>query len=296
MRRSRFSLALGIGANTAIFSLVNEFLLRSLPVSRPEELVLFRSIEGAGGRLSRAGENNGFIDPATGRNSSTSFSLLTFERFRAQHGALSDVFAFSPISQPNLIVDGEPEIAATAQLVSGNYYSGLGVAARLGRTFTADDDRSSATPVGVITFRYWKARFRRDPGILGRTIVLNRVAVAIVGVTPPGFAGAAQAGESPDVSVPLAHYLSLQTNRTDRAEPWYWWLRVMGRLAPGVTPAQARASLEPIFQASAREGWIAGRSRDAAPRPVPDDSSLAADPGGRARATRAASTRGRSTF
>src|ERR1039457_6207217 len=84
------SLALGIGANTAVFSLINEFLLRSLPVRNPDELVLFRTVEGAGGQMSRGGENNGFIDLATGRFSSTSFSLLMFERLRAQRSALSE--------------------------------------------------------------------------------------------------------------------------------------------------------------------------------------------------------------
>ena len=80
-------------------------------------------------------------------------------------------------------------------------------------------------------------------------------------MTPQGFDGAMQAGESPDVSVPLAHYLRFQPDRAARAQPWYWWIRIMGRLAPGATPAQARASLEPIFQETAREGWLAGRSR-----------------------------------
>jgi predicted permease len=275
------SLALGIGANTAIFSLVNEFLLRTLPVRNPEELVLLRAVEGVGGRMSRAGENNGSIDPVTGRDSSTSFSLQFFERVRAGHSPLSNVFAFAPFSQPqpNVLIDGQPEIIVSAQLVSGNYHAGLGVPAHLGRVFTPDDDQPSASPVAVISFRYWDARFGRDPAVLGKTIAINRIPTTVVGVTPPGFAGAAQAGESPDVSVPLAHYLSFQPNRAERAQPWYWWVRVMGRLAPGATAAQARASLEPIFQQAGREGWLAGRSRDATPRAVPADSTLEVDTG-----------------
>jgi len=144
------SLALGIGANTAIFSLVNEFLLRSLPVRNPEELVLFRLTEGVRGRLSRGVENNGSLDPMTGRSSSTSFSLLTFERFRMQHSALSEIFAFAPFSQVNVLVDGQPELNVSAQLVSGNCHACLGVPALLGRTFTDAYDHPSATPVAVI--------------------------------------------------------------------------------------------------------------------------------------------------
>jgi predicted permease len=105
--------------------------------------------------------------------------------------------------------------------------------------------------------------------------------VTIIGVTPPGFAGAMQIGESADISVPLAHHARFQPDRgASRSQPWYWWIRVMGRLAPQATAAQASASLEATFQETAREGWRAGQSLDTTPRDMPAPSTLAADPGG----------------
>ena len=274
------SLALGIGANTAIFSLVNDFLLRSLPVRNPSELVLLRTIEGRGGRMSRAGENQGATNPATGRFGSTSFSLLTFDRLRQQRSALSDVFAFAPFSQVNIIVDGQPEVTASAQFVSGNYYSGLGVPAVLGRTLGPEDDRASTAPVATISFRYWERRFGGDRDVLGKIIEINRVPTAIVGVTPQGFDGALQVGESVDVSVPLAQHLRFQPDRAARARASYWWIRIMGRLAPGATASQVRASLEPVFQGAAREGWLADRSTNAVGEEMPGAPTLVAEPGG----------------
>ena len=274
------SLALGIGANTAIFSLVNDALLRSLPVPHPDELILLRNVEGIGGRMSRAGENNGSIDPVTGRPASTSFSLLAFERMQVAHPALSSLFAFAPFSQVNVMVDGQPEIDVSAQLVSGTYYNGLEVSAVIGRVLTAEDDRSGASPVAVISYRYWQRRFTGRFDALGRTILVNRVPTSIVGVSAQGFNGALQAGDSPDISVPLIHHLLFQPNRSGRAQPWYWWIRVMGRLAPGVAPAQAAASLEHVFQDAAREGWIAGRTAATPANEVmPGLPLLAADPG-----------------
>jgi predicted permease len=275
------SLAVGIGANTAIFSLLNAFLLRPLPVRDPHELVLLRNVDGEGGRMSRSGENNGSIDPITGRAASTSFSLLGFERMRASHAPLSAVFAFAPFSQVNVLVEGQPEIAVTAQMVSGNYHTGLGVTPALGRMFTADDDERSAAPVAVISFRYWERRFGRRSDVLGQTVTINKVPTTIVGVTARGFDGTMQAGESPDVTVPLAHYLRFQPNRIGRAQPFYWWVRAMGRLSPGATAAQAAAALEPAFQEAAREGWIAGRPAASPDDPVPTLPTLVADPGDR---------------
>ena len=231
--------------------------------------------------MSRAGENNGFVDPATGRFGSTSFSVLTFQRLSAHRSALADVFAFAPFSNVNLQVNGRPEVNASAQYVSGTYYSGLGVTAFLGRTITSDDDRTAAPPVVVISFRYWERRFGGDRAALGQVIEINTVPVVIVGVTPQGFDGALQAGESADVSVPLAHHLRLQPDRAARARPSYWWIRIMGRRAPGVSPAQAAASLEPIFQEAAREGWLNDRAAVTGPdEPMPDLPTLVADPGG----------------
>ncbi len=276
------SLALGIGANTTIFSLVNEFLLSSLPVRHPEELVLLRNTAGArGGGMARWEEGNGEVDPATGRRTSTSFSWPTFEQFRAHHPGLSDVIAYAPIYQLNLLVDGQPELNALGQFVSGNYHTGLGVVALLGRTFTPADDLPGAAPVAVISHRCWQSRFHGDPAVLGRTIQLNKVPASIVGVTPPRFEGAMQIGESADVSVPLGQVARFETDRgADKVLPWYWWLRIMGRLAPGTTATQARAALEPVFQESAREGWLAAQAleKDSGSE-MPDLPCLSADPG-----------------
>src|SRR5687767_3719872 len=178
------TLGLAIGANTAIFSLVNDVLLRELPVRDPGELVLFRNVEGRNGRLSRAGENNGSIDPVTGRSASTSFSLLTFERFRSSGRALSHVFAFAPFNRMTLLIEGQPETTDMGQLVSGDYFAGLGVSAIAGRVLTDADDQPSAPPVGVISYRFWERRFKRDPSIVGKTIQVNRVPVTLIGVTP----------------------------------------------------------------------------------------------------------------
>jgi hypothetical protein len=245
------SLALGIGANTALFSLIDAVLLKMLPVERPKELVIFNWVSGP--RL-MAWSSNGIIstDPISGMRTSTSFSYLAFERIRDNNEALSDVFAFAPLSQLNVSVDGQPEVAA-GQLVSGGYYAGLGVKTILGRTITAADDNAGAPPVAVITHRYWQRRFGQDPQALGKTIIVNNVPLIIIGITPPEFFGALQVGESADLSIPMAIQPQMSADlQSDLSTPWSWWVRIMGRLRPGVSANQAVASLESVFQERGR--------------------------------------------
>ncbi len=271
------SLALGIGANTAIFSLVNELLLRSLPVREPERLVIFRTIAGEGGGLARSNEGYGGRDPATGRTTSSSLSLLIFQRLSERTNILSHTFAFAPFWQVNVLVNNQPDLAATGQLASGNYHEGLGVKAWMGRTFTPADDQANAEPVAVISHRFWQRSFGGATDVLGRTFQLNKVTVTVIGVTPEGFAGASQAGSYIDVTVPLAHRLKFDPDGREREEPSYWWIRVMGRLAPGVTATQAEAALTPVMVAAAKEGWLAAPRKSS--EAMPGDPTFKAEPG-----------------
>ncbi|MBA4137133.1 MAG: hypothetical protein C0518_07440 [Opitutus sp.] len=274
------SLALGIGANTAVFGMVNELLLRALPVREPQQLVIFRTIEGVKGGMARSTEGYGARDPLTGRHSGSSFPLATLERFAAKTDVLSHAFAFAPFWQCNVLVNGAPDTAATAQLASGDYHRGLGVEAWIGRTFTRDDDRATAEPVAVISYRFWQRHFAGAPDAIGRTIQLNRVSVTIIGVTPEAFAGTGQVGEHYDITAPLAHYLKFSPDAADKANSWYWWVRLMGRLAPGVSAEQAQAALAPEFAAVAREGWTtAPRAPGEKAGDLPDDPLLRAEPG-----------------
>jgi predicted permease len=263
------SLALGIGANTAIFSLVDAIMLRTLPVNKPEELVLFNWLSGPK-RMSRNLYGDIGRDAATGLTTSTSFSYLSFERMRDRNQALVDVFAFSPKSL-TVSVDGQAEVSS-GQMVSGGYYAGLGARPVLGRTITIEDDKPAANPVAVITYRYWQRRFGLDPSVVGKKVTVNSVPCTIVGVTAPGFYGAMQVGQSPDVSIPLAMESLLNPSNQMAPKPWVWWLRIMGRLKPGVSAERARAGLEAGFQQSAQEGWTAAPAQgmqSQEPRDIP---------------------------
>ncbi len=246
------SLALGIGANTALFSVVDAMLLKKLPVKEPERLVLF------GARSPRdfspgSYSGNSSRDPVSGERVMTSFPYQSVVRFREQPGVLSEVFAFGGVSL-NVNANGQADVA-NANAVSGNYYAGLGVQALIGRTIIDEDDRASASPVAVLSYRYWQRRFNSDASIVGKQINLNNIAFTVIGVTPPGFDGTGQAGSTQDVMIPLAWEPQIYTER-DRSNmngAGVWWLRIMGRLKPGATIQQARAQLEGVFHQSVLE-------------------------------------------
>jgi predicted permease len=245
-------LALGIGINTAVFSVVDAVLLSDLPVDRPADLVAFDSLHRRDSMLaSYSGSGRPGPDGTIRR---TSFSARTLERFREGTTTLSDVFAFAPLGDVPVAADDGAEMA-TAQVVSGAYHRGLGARAAVGRTLGPLDDRPGAEPVAVVSHRYWQLRFGGDPNIVGTPIRVNGVPFEIVGVTQPGFDGT-EITETVDVSVPLA--MSAQLARTGAPRPISsWWLLMMGRLKPDVTRPQVLAELRPIFNETVRESWAA---------------------------------------
>ncbi|HKD50184.1 MAG TPA: ABC transporter permease [Candidatus Acidoferrum sp.] len=220
------TLALGIGANTAIFSLINALGLRPLPVQKPEELVL--------------------INP-NDRNGDWGFSYPLYEAVRNENRTLAGVFV-SAGGPMNVSVDGQAELAPNGgEYVSGSYFSTLGVEAVAGRTFTAAEDRvPGQSPVAVISYGYWRRRFALSPSVIGKAIYLNGVPFTIIGVTPPRFFGLL-AGDSPDITAPMTMYPQLNSGSTQLSNPGSWWLTAMARLRPGVSAEQGTADLSAVF-------------------------------------------------
>ena len=223
------SLALGIGANTAIFTLVNQLILQLLPVRNPEQLVL----------LTAHGDHYG---SNTGANS---ISYPMYQDFRDKNEVFQGMFcrygdAFS------LNYEGHTELVS-GELVSGNYFPVLGVGAALGRVFTAQDDLiQNGHPIAVLSYSYWKTRFAADLGVLGKKIVLNGYPLTIVGVSQQGFDGV-EPGYAPQVrapmmmKTPLTNRFYTLNNRRGR------FVQAFGRLKPEVSLEQARAGLQPLF-------------------------------------------------
>jgi predicted permease len=244
------SLALGIGANAALFTAVNGILLQSLPVPQPETLV---RLKWAGSNdMVRSSSDYGSSAPENGRNVRTTFSVAIVQALRAANQTLTGLVACAPMGSFNVVINGEAEIAS-AFGVSGNYFRVLGVPPALGRLLSDDDDRAGAPAVAVISHAYWRRRFGSDSNAITRVVTVNNVPVTIVGVTPEDFTGVQRLGATaPDVTVSLALDSQFNVGQTRSSEPTYWWLQMLGRLEPGVTYEQVRGNLEGVFPQTAR--------------------------------------------
>ena len=223
------SLGLGIGANTAIFTLLDAVLWRMLPVRDPEHLLV--------------------VGQQRGANVGTGFNYTGYRLLHENNG-LADVAGYTtaPI---NVSVDGPPEPSIQGQLVSGGYFPLLGVSPTIGRALGPDDDRvPNGHPVAMLSHGYWERRFARDPSVVGRTIRLSAVPFTIIGVTPPEFFGV-EIGTAPDVFLPLMMQPTVMPsfeNLLDKPIVNRSWVQAIARTRPGVTPEQAAAAMNAAQQ------------------------------------------------
>ena len=224
------SLALGIGANTAIFTLVDQLMLRLLPVTQPEQLVM---IWPGGPHM---GSNRG----------SRMSSYPMYQDFQKQAPAFQSVFCQfgTPVA---ISFEGRTE-RVNAELVSGNYYQSLGVHAAAGRVFSSEeDDRTyKGHPYVVLSHQYWVARFGGDPKVIGQKLLVNNYPMTIVGVSAAGFAGLDPA-RSPQIRVPIQMKPLMTPGWDDLGNRRSQWIQMFARMKPGQTVTSSQASLQPLF-------------------------------------------------
>jgi predicted permease len=243
------TLALGIGATTAIFSVLNAVMLQSMPVRNPQELVVLRW--SAHARPQDVGTSS-FGDCHRSERNATlsggcSFSYPMFKEIRARADVFSNVTAFAGPAQLDLSGNGAASIAR-GELVSGDYFRTLGVSPAIGRVIEPSDERPGAEPVVVLNYRYWQSAFGGSSEAIGRTIRLNGITHTIVGVTDPWFTRLTP-GKSIDLWLPLTQLvpLGLHWGRgTEDASNW--WLTIVARLKPKVPRAQARSAVSLLFR------------------------------------------------
>jgi putative ABC transport system permease protein len=225
------TLGLGIGANTAIFTLLDQILLRLLPVKEPQQLVL----------LTMKGRNYG------NNWGGNAISHPMFRDFRDHNQVFSDMFCRFPLAASMTV--GERSERVSVELVSGTYFSTLGIVPAVGRLFTPEDDVTrSGHPYVVLNFNYWKSRFAGDPQIVGTTLLLNNYKMTVVGVAQQGFDGV-ELGFSPKIFVPIMMQPQIIVGNPEDMlkERRNRWVNAFGRLKPGVSLEQAKASLQPFM-------------------------------------------------
>lgn len=254
------TLAIGIGANTAVFSVMNAVLLRSLPVPEPDRVYNLR-VTGRPFDTSNTGED------------ATSLAYPIFEQLRQRRDVFSELIAAAPLAVGKVSIryGSDPELAAGV-LVSGNFFSGLGVQMARGRGFILEDETSHGQ-VAVLSYDFWTRRFSRDPGLIGQTLYVKGVPMSIVGVSAQGFTGLERGTGDTDFWIPLQNRVDLnawgdsgEDGKTFYGLPKWWCLLLTARLAPGVTPQQAVSRLQPQFQNAAYIGIDHPKAGEEKPR------------------------------
>ncbi|HEU5453453.1 MAG TPA: ABC transporter permease [Terriglobales bacterium] len=265
------SLALGIGANTTIFTFANHFLIERLHVPHPEQLRLFTVTAKRNSILHHMWGNTRRV--GQGAFSTTSFTYPIYEQLRGQQKLLK-VFAFKDVDI-TATIDGEAVVLG-GEMVSGNYYQEMQINPQLGRPIQPQDDAAPGSgPVAVISDGFWARRFGRSPGVIGKTIELNLTPITIVGVNPAGFTGALQAQRSPDVFFPLSMQPLLEPRGKKGSllgDPDNWWVLMMGRLQPGMSPEKTLAAMRVAFD-QAVHATIAVKANETVPVLTLDDGS-----------------------
>jgi predicted permease len=262
------SLAIGIGANTAVFSVAHTLLLASLPVPKPAELVAFHSVGHEANDIVTASSTYGYSAPDKQGAVLASFTFGAFQQFRAVNTTLAGLAAFAETPQLSVVTDAAAEFAS-GEYVSGGYFSMLRVPAMLGRTIAEIDDEPAAEAAAVISHAYWTRRFGMDGAVVGRRIVINGASFIIIGVLPADFANTSRIGQTArDVYLPLALEPRVAGARTRMNRPWTWWLLVMGRLQPGVTAETVRQNFTPVFEQTTRDQWESYRRAQPSARPT----------------------------
>jgi predicted permease len=250
------SLAIGIGANTAVFSLVNTVMLRMLPVRSPEQLVVAKW--GAHKSLDISANWATGGDDGHGGWTENVFSWAAFSEMRRRNGALRDAIGFSPLGPVSVMANGQA-LPTGAMVISGNYFQALGVRTAIGRPILDDDDKADGFPSAVIAYRFWERAFAREPSAIGKTLYVNGQPCTIVGVTPKEFFGVSPGGfmMTPQVDIMLPiRFRDRMQNVGQKPVAWFvgdlLWIQVMGRLKPG-SEAAAKSELSAIVKANLPE-------------------------------------------
>jgi len=235
------TLALGIGANTAIFTLVNAVMLKSLPVEKPEELVLFSDTTSEGTSIEDS--------PRTG--AWQRFSYASYEYLRNHNQSFQDIVAVrsgeSRLSVRQTDSQANAAVRAQGHLVTGNYFSLLGVHPFRGRMLTPEDDKPNAQPAAVISHRYWKQQLNSDPNVVGKSFIINGTNFTIAGIAPPEFFGI-RVRRPPDFWLPLSFHPQIELQESFLTNTQAYFLTPIGRLKPAVTMGQAQANMTLALQ------------------------------------------------